>query len=418
MRTSRRTLITLGLAAVALLGTACPGDPPGPPAPVWTPHHAGGPAIGGVTPWVVAIGTTAGWYAQLDAQLPFTGPSTVSLFPRTGVNGDTLGAPQTFPTTAIGLGGGALSDHLLLTGSNPVSGSTDLQFIAESGGAWAPAGTFPLASGETIRGLTDDSLVTQFWGPTGPEVRVYTLSRSGGTVTAALSQSLLPPAEWGGGYGLYWGGIVSLDGGLLAIHAHNEATGVPDRVAVYERGVATFELVATLARPGDSSFGVRLAIDDQPTVDRLVVGAYPSGSTRMTLVEYTSTDGGTWAEAGTIAPPAGVSGERFGQALGLDGAVLVVTAVAETMATPGPGGVARTEYRPLVYRHGATGWVHEATLGVVASPVDTDGLDRGLMSIVVSGSHIVATNGVGLPSACSFCFSARLEAWRWDRSPA
>ena len=417
--------IVVGLAALSLVATGCPEDAPsgptGPSSPTWTANHSGGPPVGGVTPWSIAIGTTAGWYAQFDAQSPLTAPTQVSLFPRTGPNGDTLGTPQVFPAGTIGLSGGALADHVLLTGANPTSSSTDLQWFTESGGVWSAAGSFALASGETIRGITDDVLVTQGWGPTAPEIRIYALSRSGGAVTATLTQSLLPPASWGPGYGLYWGDVASLDGDLLAIHAHNETIGVPDRVAVYRRSAGAFTIESSLDRADITTFGIRLAMDDGPGGERLVLGGYPAGSSRLSVLTYVSA-GGTWAPEATIPPPVDVaddaSWQYFGQAMALDGDVLVVTGRAHTIATPGPGGVTRIAYEPLVYRRGASGWTFESTLTLIPSPVDTDGLHRGLNSLSVSGSHIVGTNSVSLPGACSWCVSARFEAWRWDRIPA
>jgi len=425
MRGTRRTVAATALAVVAVLASGCPVEPTGPTdptGPVWTPHHAGGPAVGGATPWAIAIGTTEDWYAQLDVGFPLTAPPTVSVFPRTGPDGHSLGAPQTFTANMIGLGAGVLSEHLLLTGGDPASGSTALQFLAETGGTWSIAGSFSLESGETIRGMTDDALVTRAVGASGAEVRVYTLTRTTGSVTATLTQTLRPPAEWGPGYGTYWGSVVTLDGGLLAVHAHNDSIGVPDRVGVYQSSAGSFGLVATLERPDFGAFGIRLAIDDQPAVDRLVIGGYPTGSAEAVFAEYTSTAGGTWAAVSTIEPPAAVPGaavgQTFGQGVALDGDVLVVTAVDEPMATPGPGGAVRVEYRPLVYRLGAGGWEYEATLSVLSSPVDTDGLNRGLMSMVVADHHIVGTNGVSLPGGCSYCFGLRFEAWRWDRTPA
>ena len=95
MRGTRRTVAATALAVVAVLASGCPVEPTGPTdptGPVWTPHHAGGPAVGGATPWAIAIGTTEDWYAQLDVGFPLTAPPTVSVFPRTGPDIE-LGVP-------------------------------------------------------------------------------------------------------------------------------------------------------------------------------------------------------------------------------------------------------------------------------------------------------------------------------------
>lgn len=419
MGTARRRVAAIVLAGTALVATGCPVEPPGPSAPVWTAAHTGGqPPPGAANPLHFAIGTNAGWFAEIDAGGGAT--SRVVVSPRTGTGGSELGAPQSFPANPIGLGGGLLSEHYLLTGLDPTSTSTDLQFFGESGGTWSKVGTFRLDVGASVRALTDDVLVTQQPGAFGG-VRAMFIEMSEGRLISRSAQTLAPPVSWGPGYDTYWGNIVSLDGGLLAVSSHSDAGG-PDRVAVYRRATnGLFVLEATLERPDFDALGLRLAIDDRPGPDHLAVVGVPDGSARSAVVVYDGSAGG-WTEQATLGPPAGVpdvkDGAAFGGAIALDGDLLVVTAVAETMTTPGPAGISRLAYRPVVYRFTGSGWGYETSLDVVAEPADTDGIDRGLVSLVVSGNHVVGTIGVGLPGSCSWCTSARFEAWRWDRSLA
>lgn len=411
----RRTVLRGVFTALALVATACPTPPTGGGGPVWTAHHAGGPAAAGITPQASAMGTTAGWYVEFNGDNSGA-PSTVSIYPRTGTNGDSLGTAQTFTAGAIGFGGGFLSDHILITGPTPTSAGA-LQFFAEAAGTWSAAGTLALASDQRVVALSDDTLVLLTGdGASAAVISVYDVAIVAGVVTPTLSTTFISPVAWGTAYRENFGLSTSLDGDVLAVASRDIATNGPGKVAIYRRTTGVWALETSLTGTANQ-FGRRVAIDDLGATERLAVGVLDSPA--QGSVEMYSAAAGSWSLDTTINPP-GVTdtfgGTEFGDSVALDGNLLVVGVHQEPIADT-VGGDPRSIIYHSVFHLDSGVWTYETSLKALSSPLDPDDLNRGMLSVVVAGGHVVGTSLVDTPGCVFPCFSLRLEAWRFDRTP-
>jgi len=424
MRVVRRSMLALGLAGIGVVATACPPPqtppPPPPPAPVWTAHHAGGPAVSGVTQQAGVIGTTEGWYGEVTLQTGDVEASpVVSLFPRTEPDGNALGAPEVLaPSVPVStLGPGLLSDHVLLVGSGGMGGWNG-QFFRESGGEWAPAGLFGLGLGETPKVLTDTMLVVSVGGGPTASLKVYDLP-STRDVVPVLAQTLTAPTGWGPNAEQSFGARVAAEGDVLVAGAIDTV----GRVGIYRRISGQFALEHVLSGP--NAYGQSVAVDDLGATERVAIGALDAPNPGHVEVYRSSGSlGTTWTLEANLTQPATLAdndaGRNFGDRVALDGSLLVVGERTVSIA-PGPGNTPRATFASSVF-HLATsaGWAYEASLEPLTVPLDTDGLNRGMPSVIVARNHVVGTNVVSLPTpGCTFfCFAARTEAWRFDRTPA
>lgn len=423
IRRFRTFAVLLGLGIVA---TACPSPGPSTPAtPVWTAHMAGGQPAPGDTRYASVIGNTSTWYAEFEYEVVNgVSSNSVKLYPRNGPRGDTLGAPQTLDTSAIGFGGGYMSDHVLLTQAvgAPVG---EFEFSYESGGVWSHAGTFTPPDYETVRALTDSTLVTQ---PMSQDrINVYDLAvddtgPGSPTVSASLGQTISIPAAWGVGFSGAFGTRVSVDGDVLAVTGNDYNPLLADQVGVFRRTGGVWQMEHSFPSPDDRFYGAALAIDDLGTTERIAIGAQPGGGEEGRLDVFTGS-AGVWTAEATLHRPPGVAdvgdGGFFGSLVGMDGNLIVVGYRNEPLDPVIPGDPVRNAYRMLAFtRTASKPWTFEASLDPVPVPVDTDGVSRGPLGILVAGTHVATTVFVGLPTppGCMFCFNLRMEAWRFDRT--
>lgn len=418
MRWARRSLATVMVGAMVVAGCAPP--PGGAPTLVWTSTlSGGGPMVGGITPQAAVVGSNSSWYVQFDTDSSGVS-STLSFYPRTGLDGNALGTPQVLTGSPIGIGGGFLGDQIFLGGSTPTSGGA-LQFYLESGGTWATAGTFPVPTDGVIRGITDDTLlVVRGDGSYAGQVEVYDLTVVSGVVTPVLENTFTAPPAWGANYAANFGAGTgaSLDGDLFAVASRDIVTNGPGRVAVYRNTGGTWALEDTFVG-SVNQFGRSLGIDDQGASARLAIGIvdYPNAGS----VELYTSSGGSWTFEQTLTPPGGVvdtfGGTEFGDRVSLDGNLVVAGVRSEPLA-PTVGGDPRGAVYHSVFHLSAGSWAYEGALQAVDTPLDPDDGNRGPLSVIVHDNHVAATSLVSLPpNGCMFCFNIRLEAWRWDRTP-
>lgn len=422
-RRLRSVTVLLGLGVVA---TACPSPgPSAPAAPVWTAHMAGGQPAAGDTRFASVIGNTGSWYGEFEYEVVNGVSSTaVKLYPRVGARGDTLGPPQTLATSAIGFGGGYMSDHVLLTQAVGAPGG-ELEFHYESGGVWAHAGSFTLSNTETVRALTDSTLVTQPMSEDRIHVYDLTVDASGPgapTLNASLAQTISIPAAWGVGFSGSFGTRVAVDGDVLAVTGNDYNPILADQVGVFRRTLGVWQMEHSFPSPDDRFYGAALAIDDRGSTERVAIGAQPGAGEEGRVDVFTSS-AGVWSQEAILHRPAGVAdvgaGGFFGSLLGMDGNLVVVGYRNEPVAPVVPGDPARNVYRLFAFtRTSTTPWAYEASLDPVPDPMDTDSVSRGPIGILVAGTHVATTVIVGLPTppGCMFCFNLRMEAWRFDRS--
>jgi hypothetical protein len=414
-RARRAAVITTAslTAAFLLVAAACGPEPSAPPpTPSW--HATRLPLVAGPTGRVDHVGawTNEEWFATVRSTT--TGGATSSelvVAPRTGPGGGQLGTAQVLPLPDSGYSAPIGERTLAVPRADAVL------FFVEEGGVWTEAGSVAVDWEHQAIAITDDWLVVrrQMGFEGDGEVRLYRIERSGTTVAATLEQTLEPDPAWTPEQRNRFGLNVALDGGVLVVLVGGGSDGGP-LLQVHRLGPDGWTPTQTL---GDGS-GVlttsALAVDDGPTVDRIVTGAVVSEPSPPAVDVWADTGSGfaieQRIEADPSLPDEGMTAS-FGAAVGLDGDVLAVSSRSTLTPSAEPGHADVQVGQVQVYRHAGT-WAPEAELAPYPDP-----FDAGIQAVLphrlqVVGNHVVATAFVVLdpPEPCPWpCLALGSEAW-------
>ncbi len=415
----RRSIL---LPAVVLLALASACAPTPAPGPSWHATRFARSSTATATVNTIGAWTDADWFATIRTTAPPGGAATAELrvSPRTGPGGSTLGAPQVVPLPD-GLGAGPpTGEHVLA-----IAMFDGLHLYRPTGGTWGPAGTITLPPGYVLGAMTDRWLVLRH--DPGAELvgdadlLVYAVDTSGPTVTATLATTLQPDPTWSSGLREGFGAAVSLDGGLLAVTATPGASGGGPLVRIYREQLGSWSAVQTI---GDTvglqrQTGV-MAVDDGPTVDRLVLSPF------ITSLQTPAVD--VWADSGAGFVPeqhlqldtalADASGGNvFGSSVAIEGDLLAVTSRSVTVPSAQGGHDPVTVGFVQLYRHGVA-WAPEHEAGLYVSPYDAGVRTALPFRLQAAAGHVAAAVLASLdePPGCPFpCIAIGLEAWSLDR---
>lgn len=410
-----RRIVVVLFAAVGMVG--CAPDPG--PSPTWSTTRlartvAGDDIVNHVGAW-----TNDDWFATIRVESTSTGTDgTMRFFPRTGRANSKLGEPQVLPAPS--------SAGLTIMGDNVVVvGTSEVAFYVNSGGVWAPAGTLSLPIPYQLAGLTDDWLIARrmpgFPDGEDGDVRVYGLSVAGGTVTAALTATLVADPALSATQRQGFAVQATIDGELIAVSGNGYGTGEAGYVQLFRPVGGAWTSVQTLGGTAAESpvFGQTIAVDDGDTVDRLVTS--PQSDTDRRVDIWTDSGSGFTLTDSIAAPtphPSATTPELFGFAVAIDGDRLAT--VAHHAAIPS----ADTAHDPVkvafvqVYERESAGWALEREFSTHPTPPPPGITSSYPYRLQMSGSHIAVTEFVSPdpPPGCSFpCFVMGMEAWSLDR---
>lgn len=377
-------------------------------------------------------GTSTDWYAigrlRFDAALPIAEGNPVAettLYPRTGANGNELGTPQVLSPTLFGVIDGMLpsglvprpflGNKLLLTGAT-VAGAPN-QIFLDIDGTWALAGTFTLPAGEKVVDFDDGHLVT-----TKSSYRTsYTdraVLRSGETVTIGAGVDFDVPASWPSDVAVLGSFDGDLDGDVFAA----TFSTTPGAGTIYHHRT----MVAHLGGPSpvvDAVSGDRFGYNGSVAVDdlgagkaRIALGVDASSVEASHAELWLSSVPGTWAQEADLTSPPWLpladAGTYFGNRVGLDGDLLVVSSrLVSTPTTLNSTGVLRVG-QLVGYERGTGGWLATDALDTTAEPFEPGAsLRLATGHISVAGGHVAVLVGSDriAPSTPYF------ETWRFDR---
>jgi hypothetical protein len=419
----------LGAAVAALMVAGACGPPPAPTVQFSTTRI---PRTASATEVVNHFGawTDDQWFATVRATTPVGGSGTTIVLEvrqRQGAAGSVLGAPQTVPLTADVGFGGPLGEHIIaLGGTAPPGEPVPVRFFRPVAGVWGAAGSATLPAGFQLAAMTDDWLVARRV-PGDPsfsgdgEVRVFRVDTTGPSVTATFVTSLGPDPSWPAALREGFGTAVALDGDLLAVGATGLSAATPGGARLFRsNGTGWSPTLSLGGAAGPAFFGRSLAVDDGPTLDRVVVG--PVGDSLATLgIDVLADSGAGFTLEQRVdhdeAAPDLSGGSYFASSVALDGALLALTTRTRTVASADPGHPAVTVGDVALFRRGAA-WVREREL--TPSPEPTDAGIRSALTgrLQAAGSHVAASVFVtpDEPPGCIFpCFVFGFEAWSIDR---
>lgn len=412
----RSTLLVIG---ALLAATACS---PTVPTPRWYGTYF--PRIAGTATTVNHIGawTDDRWFASMSATTTSGGGGSMQLelFPRTAAGGSPTGPPITVPLpTTIGLGG-PMGEHVIAVGSDQI------EFVRETAGTWALAGSLALPLGYQLSAMTDRWLAARRVpgapGATGDgEVRLYSIDASGSSVTATLAATVGPDPSWSVELREGFGHFVALDGGVLAVSAHGFNAPTPGAVRIFHDVAGTWTPVQSLGGgSGDAAqFGWSVAVDDGAAVDRLVLA--PQSDTGNQVDIYADAGGGFALEQTLLpGPPDPTAGwpELFGYAVAIDGNLLAVTAHAASVPSAQPGHDDVPVGHVRIFRLRSAGWTKEADVPTFHDPEVAGVKAEAPSRLQVAAGHVAVTQFVtpDPPDGCSFpCFTFGFDAWSLDR---
>jgi len=190
----------------------------------------------------------------------------------------------------------------------------------------------------------------------------------------------------------FFGAAVAIDGDTVLVGS--EGT-VADRAYVFERSEASWTQRETLAPPsetGAAGFGLTVALDG----DRALVGAPVSGENSGTVHVFRRS-GGSWGHRATLAASDGTAGDRFGDAVALDGDRALVGAwKSETNA----GAQAGSAY---IFARTDAGWEQREKL----TASDAGSYDNFGRDVAVDGDRAL----VGAPDIGVYAFQRTEESW-------
>lgn len=427
-RARRRTVAALAVLTAVVI-TSC--GPPAPTPPRWTSTRLARSASATETVNHYGAWTDDQWFATVRVVTPFgSGGTSISLqvHPRTGPSGRTLGTPQVVPLTADVGAAGPVGEHVIgLGGTAPYGEPTTVHFYRPVAGVWGPAGTATLPAGFQLSAMTDRWLVARRV-PGDPsfsgdgQVRVFALDTAASEVTATEVAVLGPDPAWPTALREGFGTTVSLDGDLLAVGATGVSAPTAGGVRVFRAGPGGWAPVQSLGGTTEpSAFGRALAVDDGPTVDRLVVGI--QGTSVATLaVDVLADDGSGFVLEQRLDRDANLpdasNGAYFAGAVAIDGPTIAVTARTSTVASADPLHAPVTVGHVTIYRRGGT-WYRETELDVFPEPYDAGVRSALPARLQLAGTHLAASVWVSPdePPGCVFpCFVLGFEAWSLDRS--
>lgn len=339
----------------------------------------------------------------------------------------------------------AASDPLVLAASQqvPLPGVSDFLVVGESfigvqvgqtvqffrpdaSGTWASAGSVSLPAGATLGDLTDNWLALVV---SGGEVVLYSVDAAGPTITADYAQTLSSTSTNSCEVAGFGGNGVRVDGELLAVGVGNSSC-TPSNV----RSVDLFRLVGGTWQlgqqfadtSGHTGYAGSFDVDDQPTVDRLVIGSqlgvFMQAGTAPQVEVFEDTGSG-YAVVQTLVPDPAVPNylaSAFGSHVTISGRVLGTTTKFEVYPSAEPGQPdARGQYVAAYVRSSAGVWTREAEKAVFVNPAPAGTLGEAPLVLSGARSTIAVANYVPLTTApCVGCLSIGAEAWFLDRTPA
>jgi len=254
------------------------------------------------------------------------------------------------------------------------------------------------------------------------QVRMYSLEASGPTVVATLATTLSPDPAWPVALREGFGRAVAAYGHIIAVSGSGYSGPSPGGVRVFRATAGTWSAVQSLGGgTAPQSFGNTVAVDDGPTVDRLVVGTqFPSPPSLGLEIHADTGSGFTLEQSLTPDPllPDASGGLLFGSTVALDGDLLAVTARSATVASAEVGHAPVTVGYVQMFRRGPVAWTREAEVGTFTSPYDPDVVSAYPFRLQAADTHVAASVIVNPdpPVGCTFpCFNIGLEAWSLDR---
>lgn len=415
-RVRRAQRFRAAIAAVVALAAA--GCSPPTVNHAWVTRQFARTVSGDTTVIYAGAWTSNRFFVALRAESSPTPTGDIRFFPRSGSGGTVLGSPQIVPSTAAGFQVfGDPDGHLVGTGVSTVA------FFAEDNGVWAPAGSFTLPADLRLSGLTDEWLVASR-GPGHPsypagEVRVYALSMVGTNVTATLAATLTPSSTLSPDQLAGFGIRAVIDGDLIAVAGGGAAAPAPGYVQLFRNVGGTWTAAGLLGgQAGDpQSFGLTLAVDDGPTVDRVALA--PQVDTGPRIGVWSDTGSGFNLEA-SIQDPTTSSPPYFGGAIALDGNRLSTTMRNTSVASADPLHDPVSVATIGIFRRSNSGnWSLEKEVKTYTNPAPAGVKSSVPAWLQMSGTNIAVTQLVtpDPPPGCPFpCFVLGMEAWSIGRT--
>ena len=368
------------VVACLAAATACaPPDDGTPATPGWTTTRF--PFTQSATERVSRIGawTSENAFAYLEWTVPTGGSGSAELVihPRTGPDGNDLGAPQRIPAEVSidGLKG----ERFIGVGRSIPTGETEVTLYRPESGTWGADGTVTIPTFYEFAALTDDWLIArrQLGAPGGltGSILVYPLDSTGSSIQAGAPVTIEPDAGWSLELQQGFGRRVAADGDLLAVSTSPYGVDGPGFVSIFEQSGGTWTPAQTLTSPlGANLFGNYLAIDDGATVDRLALA--PQGNSMATLGVDVYADDGDGFELEQSIPrssdPDLQNGLLLGYSIAIDDDLLVFTTRSTEVASSEPAHAPVKVGHVAVHRLGTSGWEPEDELRFGDDPYDAD----------------------------------------------
>ncbi len=425
--TTRRSRL-VAVAALAVIAVAASCAPPPAPPPAWSTTRL--PRTASTTEVVNRIGawTDQSWFATVRAVTPIGGSGTagfLDVYPRSGRGGSVLGTPQSVPIVDVAFPGPVGQHVIALPGTSPFGQPSTVRFYRPVAGVWGEAGSAQVPADYQVAAMTDDWMVARpIPDPNAVNdgaVLVFDVDTSGAQVTATQVATLGPDPSWPQGLRAGFGVAVGLDGGLLAVAATSFSDPVPGAVRVFRTGPGGWAPVQSLGgTTGPSSFRTGLAVDDGPTVDRVVMA--PTATSLSTVALDVLADSGSgFVVEQSLRRNAGLpdesGGTYWGAGVAIDGPTLAVTSRSTTVPSVDTAHPPVTVGQVQIYRRGGS-WYPEREVRLAPSPYDAGVRSAFPDRLKLAGTNLAASVFVNPdePPGCTFpCFVFGFEAWSIDR---